>query len=341
MTRLRSTLRHAAALAIAALFCVAACAQQEPLATPPGRPSRAWMQLPMPYAQPQGGTLVSFKSPRAGGQELEIKAVVFKPPGEAKAAVVIVNAADGWSDVREGHYARSISSAGYTVLVIDTYGARSVKSTSNDNTAISLYEQMRDAFAAKRYLVSQGYPADRMALMGSGRGGTVALLVADRTFLPSEKADRFALVMAVGATCFLHPRQPKPSAQVFIAIGDKDDVTGVKPCETLGSEYTAAGGSSLVKVYSGATTAFDGDPKDRVMYRNPTIESLANCNVVVEPDGRFNYDGKTFAETDPAVLFPEMRKSCIKPGASIYTNVTQKANVTLDLIDFLDANFRH
>jgi hypothetical protein len=34
-----------------------------------------------------------------------------------------------------------------------------------------------------------------------------------------------------------------------------------------------------------------------------------------------------------------MRKSCIKIGASGYTNVTQKANVTLDLIDFLDANF--
>ena len=34
----------------------------------------------------------------------------------------------------------------------------------------------------------------------------------------------------------------------------------------------------------------------------------------------------------------EMRKSCIRRGASGYTNVTLKANVTLDLIDFLDAN---
>ncbi|MEJ8823561.1 dienelactone hydrolase family protein [Variovorax humicola] len=341
MTRLHSTLRRAATLAIAVLCSVAVCAQQDPLVWSPSRSAHPWLQLPLTYAQPQGGTLVSFKSPREGAPDLEIKAVVFKPPGDAKAAVVIVNAADGWSDMREGHYARSINSAGYAVLVIDTYGARRVASASTDNTAISLYEQMRDTFAAKRYLVSLGYPADRMALMGSGRGGTVALLVADQTFLPSEKADRFALVMAVGATCFLHPRQPKPSAQVFIAIGGKDEVTGVKPCQTLASEYAAAGGSNQVKVYSGATTGFDGDPKDRIMFRNANIESLANCNVVVEPDGRFNYDGKTFAETDPAPLFTEMRKSCIKYGASIYTNVTQKANVTLDLIDFLDANFRH
>ncbi|MEJ8856545.1 dienelactone hydrolase family protein [Variovorax robiniae] len=341
MTRLQSTLHRAAALAIAVLCSVAVRAQQDPLVWSPSRPAHPWMQVPMTYAQPQGGTLVSFKSPREGAPELEIKAVVFKPPGDAKAAVVIVNAADGWSDMREGHYARSISSAGYTVLVIDTYGARRVTSASTDNTAISLYEQMRDTFAAKRYLVSLGYPADRMALMGSGRGGTVALLVADRTFLPAEKSDRFALVMAVGATCFLHPRQPKPTAQMFVAIGGKDEVTGVKPCEALASEYAAAGGKIQVKIYSGATTAFDGDPKDRIMFRSTNMEGLAKCNVVVEPDGRFSYDGKTFPETDPAALFPEMRKSCISRGASIYTNVTQKANVTLDLIDFLDTNFRH
>jgi hypothetical protein len=36
----------------------------------------------------------------------------------------------------------------------------------------------------------------------------------------------------------------------------------------------------------------------------------------------------------------EMRKSCIKRGGSGWTNLTQKANVTLDLIEFLDSNFR-
>jgi hypothetical protein len=124
-----------------------------------------------------------------------------------------------------------------------------------------------------------------------------------------------------------------------MAIGDKDQVAGAKPCQELAKEYIAAGGKSTVKVYPGATSGFDGDPINRIMIRNSRVETFADCAVAVEPDGRFVYAGKTFAATDSGALIVEMRKSCIGLGASGYTNVTQKANVTLDLIDFLDANF--
>ena len=36
----------------------------------------------------------------------------------------------------------------------------------------------------------------------------------------------------------------------------------------------------------------------------------------------------------------ELRKSCIKRGGAGFTNPTQKVNLTLDLIEFLDLNFR-
>ncbi|SDC24104.1 Dienelactone hydrolase [Variovorax sp. CF079] len=341
MTRVYSTFYRTIALAVTALLAAAGHAQIEQLVPPPFGGGRPTVPVPLTYAQPQGGALMTFKSPREGAPEFAIKGVLFKPTGAARGAVVIVNASDGWSDVREGHYARSISSAGYAVLAVDTYGPRGVTGASTDNTTITTYEQTRDAFAAKRYLASLGYPGDRMAIMGAGRGGTIALLAADRTFMQEEKEERFAVAMAVGAACFLHPREPKPSANVFMAIGDKDQVAGVKPCQDLANEYAAAGGKSTVKVYPGATSGFDGDPVNRTMYRYARTETFVNCNVVVEPDGRSIYGGKTFAETDSRALFVEMRKSCIKNGVSGYTNVTQKANVTLDLIDFLDANFRH
>jgi hypothetical protein len=161
----------------------------------------------------------------------------------------------------------------------------------------------------------------------------------EATSILTRGEDRFAVAIAIGAACFLHPREPKPSANVFIAIGDNDQVTGIKPCQDLAHEYAAAGGKSTVKVYSGATSGFDGDPVNRTMFHDSRAETFVNCNVVVEPDGSSVYEGKKFAETNSSELFVEMRKSCIKIGASGYTNVTQKANVTLDLIDFLDANF--
>jgi dienelactone hydrolase len=343
MTKALSFRGRAIALAISALLAAAGHAQVDQLVGPAGGggglpEARTAFNQRLTYAQPQGGELVTFKSPREGAPGFEIKGVLFKPAGAVSGAVVIVNSGVGWSDMREGHYARSISSAGYAVLAVDSYGPRGIQGTANDNTAISTSEQTRDAFAAKKYLLSLGYPADRIAVMGVDRGGTIALLAADRTFIQGEKEEPFAVAIAVGALCFLHPREPKPSARVFMAIGDKDQVAGVKPCQDLAKEYAAAGGKSTVKVYSGATSGFDGDPANRIMVRNARIETFADCDVVVEPDGRFVYGGKTFAGTNSAALFVEMRKSCSSNGASVYTNVTQKANVTLDLIDFLDAN---
>jgi dienelactone hydrolase len=339
MTKVRSTFCRAIAPAVVALFAAGGHAQPDQTVLPPfGGGVNPGTKFMTTHAQPQGGALVSFKSSQDDASELSINGVLFKPAGAARGAVVIVNSADGWSDVREGHYARSISSAGYAVLAIDTFGPRGIKEASTDNTRITTYEQAREAFAAKRYLVSLGYPADRIAVMGADRGGTIALLAADRTYMQKAKEERFAVAIAVGPACFLHPRQPKPSASVFIAIGDRNQVTGVKPCEDLANEYAAAGGKSTVKVYAGATSGFDGDPALRVMYRYVATETFADCNVVVEPDGRSVYQGKTFEETDSSALFLEMRKSCVRRGASGYTNVTQKANVTLDLIDFLDAN---
>jgi dienelactone hydrolase len=294
---------------------------------------------PQTYAAPQGGVPVTFVSSQDGSQALLIPGVLFKPIGTPKGAVVIVNAAGGWSDGREGHYGRSLSSAGYAVLAIDTYGPRGVANTQADNATLTTFAQARDAFAARRYLISIGYPADRTAVMGTGRGGTIALLAADRTFVKDEK-ERFALAMAITAGCVFHPREPKPGSNIFLAIGEKDDIAGVKPCQSLASEYAAAGGKVTVKVYPGAANGFDGHPANVRMLRDPASETFVDCNVPVEPDGRSTYGGKSFAESDSGALIVEMRKSCIKLGAAGWTNVSRKANLTLDLIEFLDANFR-
>ncbi len=282
---------------------------------------------------------VDFASQQQEGKTLSIPAVLFKPAGAAKGAVVVVNATPGWSDFREGHYGRALSSAGYAVLAIDTYGPRGVTDAQADNAKLSTHAQALDAFAARRYLISIGYAPDRMAVMGTGRGGTIALLAADRTFMQNEK-DRFVLAMSISAGCIFHPREPRPGARIFMAIGEKDRIAGVEPCQNLAKEYAAAGGNVTVKLYPGAQSGFDGHPLVVTLFHDPNMETFVDCNVLVEPDGRSTYVGKTFAESDTSALIAEMRKSCIKRGGGGWTNLTQKANVTLDLIEFLDLNFR-
>jgi dienelactone hydrolase len=347
MTRLKRTFTHRAARAlwlgfalVAGVLAVSgAHAQQGP--TRPGYSMLAnpWGPSPPASPTPLGGVAVSVRSPQAGAPDLAIPGVLFKPAERAKGAVVIIGAGGGVSNNREGHYARSLSSAGYAVLVIDSYGPRGVTDTTANNAAVSVFDQALDAFAARKVLIDAGNSADRIAVMGSGRGGTIALLAADRTFVPSATGKRFALAMAVSPGCLFHPRTPRPAASVFIAMGDTDNIVGQAGCNEWVKEYASAGGKVISKVYRGAASGFDGDPVDVRMFRAPHIETFVDCRVVVESDGSSVYDGKSFAESQFVALIDQMRKSCIGRGGSGYTNLTQKANVTLDLIDFLDSNF--
>ncbi|MBS0452631.1 MAG: dienelactone hydrolase family protein [Proteobacteria bacterium] len=291
------------------------------------------------YSPPTGGEAVRIRSSQAGGGELMIPGVLYKPTGSAKGAVVIVDSTMGWRDTREGHYGRSLSSAGYVVLAIDTFGPRSINDMQTDLGLLDPYAQLRDAFAARQYLVGLGQPADRLAIMGTGRGGTIALLAADRTFLPGE-TQRFSLAMAVTPGCFLRPRDPKPVAKVFMALAQKDDIAGVAPCQALATDYIAAGGAATYKTYANASNSFDGNPVVVRMVREPFIESFGRCEVAVEPDGLAVYDARHFAPNEFGALVAQMRKSCIQRGGTVWTNLTRKANLTLDLIEFLDASFR-
>ena len=90
----------------------------------PWGPSSSGSGSPPASPTPLGGVAVSFKSPQAGAPDMVIPGVLFKPAGQAKGAVVIIGAGGGVSNNREGHYARSLSSAGYSVLVIDSYSPR-------------------------------------------------------------------------------------------------------------------------------------------------------------------------------------------------------------------------
>jgi dienelactone hydrolase len=335
------TFGAAVALVVIALVSIAAHSQPA-LPRLGGGAGGYWGSSPSNYLgtppSPEGGLSVTFASPQPDGVPLSIPAVLFKPTGAAKGAVVVVNATPGWSDYREGHYGRALSSAGYAVLAIDTYGPRQVTFVERDNSKLSTSAQALDAFAARKYLISLGYSPDRMAVMGTGRGGTIALLAADRTFMQTEK-DRFVLAMPISAGCIFHPRKPSPGSRIFMAIGENDRISGVEPCRSLAEKYAAAGGKVTVKLYPGAPSGFDGHPAVMKLYQDPLSETFVDCTVLVESDGRSTYVGKTFAETDTKGLIEEMRKSCIKRGGPGWTNPTQKANVTIDLIEFLDSNF--
>jgi len=291
------------------------------------------------HVTPRGGKAVKVVSPQPGAADIAMPAMYYPASDKSRGAVVIVNAGEGWTDAREGQYARALRSAGYAVLAIDSYGPRGLSSTVADNARLAVQVQLRDALAARQFLLDQGHPADRVAIMGSGRGGTIALLAADRAFVHDE-GDSFKLAIAIAPICIFHPKAPQPAARLFMALGDQDDVAGGNLCRDFASDFLRAGGQVELRAYRGASGDFDGHPKQVRQLRDPFVEVFSACRVPVDADGTAEMGERRFAERDYPALIAEMRKRCMGHGAISWTNLTQKANVTINVIEFLDLNFR-
>jgi dienelactone hydrolase len=288
--------------------------------------------------QPAGGEPVTFATKDLNGTAIQLRGQFYRlSAGAEKAHVVLVHGSSGWSDFREGHYARALNTAGYSVLAIDAFGPRGLASTAEDQAKLTTTQMTLDALSARRYLIQQGATAERMAIMGFSKGGLVSLYNADRTMLPAE-VDRFPVAIPFYPGCSNRPRQPKPASIIFMVLGEKDDYTGVKPCQDLAADYSRAGGDVRIKIYPGASHGFDGNPANTLMYRERFVENYMDCIVFVEPDGTQTYGSSKFAPADPAI-YSELRRSCMRKGASIWTNAEQKAKATRDVISFLDTMF--
>ena len=310
-----------------ASVCISACALALPLFFSTAAP-----------AQPIGGVPINFTTQDASGGSLVLRGQLWSPSGPPKGAVVLVHGSGGWSDHREGHYARALIAAGYAALAIDAFGPRAIIQTAEDQAQLSTLQMTRDAFAARRFLLERGFAADRLAVMGFSKGGGVALYASDRNFLPAE-VDRFPVAIPFYPGCITRPRSPKPASLVFMALGEKDDYTGIKPCQDIADDFSKAGGKVTVKIYPGSSHGFDGNPANTAMLNLRFVENYMDCVLYQEEDGYGTYAGKRYAQNENASLIADMRKSCVRKGASVWTNTRQKEAATRDVIDFLNNSF--
>lgn len=289
------------------------------------------------FGQPLGGERISFSSSNTDATAQILQGVLFKPRGTPRGAVVLIHGSGGWTDHREGHYGRAFSASGYLVLAVDSFGARGVSSTTEDQSRVTSIQMTMDAFYARRYMLGLGVDPKRIAVMGFSKGGQVALFAADRNYLPAE-TERFTVAIPFYPGCSGRPIVPKPASSIYMALGEKDDYTGVKPCQNIAADYTRAGGQVQVKVYPDSTHGFDGNPENIRAYRMSTVENYIDCVAEVDSEGNLIYAGKKFAQGDLSILV-EMKKSCMKKGATVWTNVTQKQRATEDVISFLNTAF--
>jgi len=239
-------------------------------------------------------------------KSIPLPATLFLPPGTGKVpAMIIVHGSDGATRQREGRYARALQKMGVAALVIDSFSARGISRTVEDQSQISSLQMTVDAYLAAVKLRSHPrIRADRVGVMGFSKGGSVALYASTQPFLARLKrrvpsVRPFALHVAFYPWCgnFWHDTT-MTGPPLYVLIGSADNYTGVQPCLEWVQRYKASGGNIAGVVYPGAGHGWDGTTTWRAaraqVFRNCIFAQQANGSWIertsgirfIDPNGR-------------------------------------------------------
>lgn len=307
--------------------------------------ARALVLLVLLSARPAGAEYLAGServefTPAGGGDKLS--GFLFLPAAataESKApGVVVVHGSGGIRNAREGFWGRELSSAGVVVLAIDSFTARGIGSTVEDQSRITTAQMSRDAFGALAYLARlPAVDATRVAVMGMSRGGAVALQSADPRAAP-EGSLRFAAHVPLYPSCTTRYRNPRMAAPILMLIGANDDYTGVKPCADYAERIRAAGGRAELTTYEGAHHGFD--TSGLRTFWIPRAQNFRDCVIYVEDDGRAVLDGtgESIPLDDPGTGIAILRRSCLRVGATVGHHAEATRRALEDVKSFIKAH---
>jgi dienelactone hydrolase len=153
-------------------------------------------------------------------------------------AVVVMHGCDG-INANTRAWAGRLVGWGYAALIVDSFRSRGLSNVCNRGAMLPASVRAGDAVAAKNYLRSlPNIAKGRIGLIGFSHGGWAALAA----------SSSFSAVVAYYPWC-----SGRVPANALVLIGSADDWTPSQRC---------SGGANL-KVYSGATHAFDAARGDR------------------------------------------------------------------------------
>jgi dienelactone hydrolase len=213
------------------------------------------------------------------GTSLSLNASTVGPPGSNKAgeltlphtgtppypAVIVLHGCNGVSrHVRE--VAARLAGWGYAALVVDSFRPRGFENVCNRGKDFSGGRRVADVFAAADYLRSRkDIDPNHIGALGISHGAWTVLYAAMASVVVRQNAKPLQAIVAYYPWCFPHPPPFMTDVQIF--IGGADDWTPARRCVDMLANYPkAASHRPLLKIYPGATHAFDSAARKRVYF---------------------------------------------------------------------------
>jgi dienelactone hydrolase len=183
-----------------------------------------------------------------------------RPEASNGPLVIVVPGSLGVGPNHRAHAERLVAE-GYSVFVLDPFGARAVSSTVSNQAQYSFAASAYDVLATVRVLAE--HPAvdpARITAQGHSRGGSAVLTAAMRRFADAALGPDAGLagVYAVYPWCGHQFRTPDVGPTVVRAIiGDLDEWCSVQQVHGQIASIAAFGGHASLRIVAGAHHSFD------------------------------------------------------------------------------------
>jgi dienelactone hydrolase len=231
-----------------------------------------------------------FLTGAQGGQPVEIWGDLRLPAADEERfpAVILIHGSGGVGP-HEERWADELASIGAATFILDSFSARGINETAEDQSRLSLGAMIVDAYRAAELLASHPrIDPNRIALMGFSRGGYASLYASLTRFqrlhqrVPLEFVAYVAFYPFCNAT-FIDDTQVS-DRPIRIFHGTADDYTPISPCREYVERLRRAGKDVQLIEYPGAQHGFDSPGREPSVFL-PRLVNPSRCFFVERAPG--------------------------------------------------------
>ncbi|MGZ5873799.1 MAG: dienelactone hydrolase family protein [Bradyrhizobium sp.] len=253
-----------------------------------------------------------------------------KPGTERLPAVILVHGSGGVG-FNSGMWAGELNKAGFATFVTDSFTGRGITNTITDQSQLSSYAMMNDAFASLALLAKHPrIDPDKIAVMGFSKGAVPSLYASMNRFQSAYAPEGVAFAAYVGfytpCNVALIDDEKVSARPIRLYHGLADDWVPVGPCRAYVARLKKAGANIDLVEYHGAYHAFDNQTIPGTM-RLPQALTSRKCRFEEKQLGVIiNSDtGQPATANDP----------CIERGTTIAYNAEATDAARKDVVEFL------
>ncbi|MEZ5822309.1 MAG: dienelactone hydrolase family protein [Xanthobacteraceae bacterium] len=257
-----------------------------------------------------------------------------KPGTDRIPAVVLVHGSGGVG-FNSGMWVAELNKAGFATFVTDSFTGRGITNTVTDQSQLSSYTMMNDAFSALAVLMKHPrIDPKKIAIMGFSKGAIPSVYASMNRFQSAYAPEGATFAAYVGfytpcSTALIDDEQVSKKP-IRLYHGIDDNWVPVAPCRDYVSRLRRAGAHIDLVEYAGATHAFDIQIIPGTL-QLPQAQTGRKCRREEKPRGVI-IDSDT---GQPATL----NDPCIERGVSIAYNAAATDAARKDVVEFLSSAF--